>query len=171
MSFINYDNRGNQGNSSNGIVGALVLVLFFVALFFVARAVFNLLAFVAPILFILALILDYKGVMNYGKFIIKLVKEQPALGIIAGILSFVGFPVVSGFLFFKAVGKRIIKSKLKQKEPEFAEFEEVEEEDEDFLDLPELEKPVQVRSRKSEGNSSKGNSPKEETNDYEQLFD
>lgn len=165
MSFINYDNKGNQGNSSNGIVGALILVLFFVALFFVARAVFNLLAFVAPILFILALILDYKGVINYGKFIIKLVKEQPALGIIAGILSFVGFPIVSGFLFFKAVGKRVIKSKLKQKEPEFAEFEEVEE-DEDFLDLPELEKPVQVKP-----NASKGNTPKEETNDYEQLFD
>ncbi len=164
MSFINYDNRGNQRNSTNGMVGALFLVLFFVALFFVARAVFNLLAFVAPILFILALVLDYKGVINYGKFILRLVKEQPALGIIAGILSFVGFPVVSGFLFFKAIGKRMIKSKLKENQSEYAEFEEVEDE-EDFLELPELEKPIQGRTK------DKNTSSSDDINDYEQLFD
>ncbi len=163
MSFINYDERGNQrGFNVNGIVGAVMIVLFFLALFFIARTIFNLVSLIAPILLLITLIIDYKVALNYGKFLLKLLKENTLMGIGAVVLTVLAYPVVAGFLFFKAAGKKFLMSKIKSnKKEEFQDYEEVE--DEDFLDLPELEKSVETKSsNRNDGDSS---------NDYEQLFD
>ncbi len=159
MTFIEYDSRSKRGGSASGIVGAVMIVLFFVMLYFIARTIFTVLSFAAPVLFIGALILDYKGVIGYGKMLWRMINERPPMGILATVLTVFAFPVVAGFLFFKGLAKKLIKSKVEKAKDDFQEYEEVED-DEDFLELPELEKSVETESKSNQ-----------ESNDYEQLFD
>lgn len=152
---------GKSGGPFGSFGGVIALVLFFVMLYFLAKGLFWILSLVAPILLIATLVIDHKVVLDYGKFIFKLLKDNPLVGILGIVLSVVGFPIVSGFLFFKALARRTINSKLesikKEREGEFAEYEEVVE-DTDFLELPEVE----TVQRKPKANNS---------NEYEDLFD
>lgn len=156
---------GQKGGSPFGSFGAVVgLILFFVMLYFLAKGLFYVLSFAAPVMFLITLFIDHHVVLDYGKFIIKLLKENTIIGIVGVILTLVGFPIVSGFLFFKALARRTINKKLdeiglgKPKE-EYAEYEEVVDEETDFLELPEIEKPTRT-SRSTDT-----------TNEYEDLFE
>ena len=152
---------GGKGNPFGSFGAVISLVLFFVMLYFLAKGLFTILSWVAPVLLIGALVVDYKVVVDYGKFILKLLKDNPLMGIVGIVLTIVGFPVVSGFLFFKALARRTIKKKFGEaagrKKEVFTEYEEVVEE-EDFLKLPQQEK---VTVKRSSG----------ESNEYEDLFD
>jgi energy-coupling factor transporter transmembrane protein EcfT len=144
----------------NGIIGFIFMVLIFVALFFVAKGIFTLLAWVAPVLIVLALLINYKTILNYLKFMWSLLKRNPLGGIIGILLSVVGFPILAGVLFGKSILDRKVK-KLQQayqarEQGEFVEFEEViRPEQEKKLDLPPIEKEP---------------APKKEDNRYENLF-
>jgi len=143
----------------NGIIGFAFMVLIFVGLFFIAKGVFTILAWIAPVLIILALLINYRTVLNYLKFMLSLLQRNPVGGIIGILLSFFGFPVLAGVLFGKSILDRKVK-KLKQayqaeKEGEFVEFEEViQPESETKLDLPPMEKQA----------------PAKKDNQYEDLF-
>ncbi|MBK8350117.1 MAG: hypothetical protein IPL08_21820 [Saprospiraceae bacterium] len=146
--------RVGGGSSPFGFLGPLlILALFFTALFFLAKGVFWLLSWVAPILLIITLILDYTVVTDFFKFVGKLLRENTIMGILAVLLVIFGYPIVSGFLFFKAIGKRSIKKVVDQVEREkntYTEYEEVVEEEENFLELPPLnKKPEPTRQTKS----------------------
>jgi hypothetical protein len=145
---------GGENNPLGTFGGLIILILFFVALFFIAKGIFTLLSYVAPVLLILSLIIDHTAVIDFGKFIIKLFKNNILVGILAVLLTIVGFPIVAGFIFFRSIIRRKLKSITKEmnKEPEFVPYEEVVEE-EDFLELPEMEHP-----------------PQEVDNDYDDLF-
>ncbi len=156
-------NIGSGKGSPLGSFGPIIaLVLFFVLLFFVAKGLFWILSWVAPVLLLATLVIDHKVVVDYGKFIWKLLRENPLMGIVGIVLSVIGFPVVSGFLFLKAIARKTINSKLKsmghtEEEEEFAEYEEVKEED--FLKLPDVEKATRSRTTDTS------------TNEYEDLFE
>jgi len=155
-------NIGGQKGGPFGSFGPIIaLVLFFVLLYFVAKGVFTILSWVAPILLLATLVIDYKVVVDYFKFIGKLLKDNVLLGLAAIVLTIVGFPVVSGFLFFKAMARRAINSKMeevqKKREGEFVEYEEIED-SEDFLKLPEAEPVRNTRTAK-------------DNNEYEDLFE
>jgi len=133
-------NRKIDVNPFNSIASILFLVLIFVGLFFVAKGVFWILSWLAPVFLILTVF---------------------------------GFPVVTGFLFGKAIISKKIKEKLgqfeqpTQKKEEYVAYEEVEDDFtvEEPLDLNEtprrVEKPeVIIREKKS--NSS---------NEYDDLFE
>jgi predicted membrane protein len=147
---------GGPNNPLGGIGALVVLILFFVALFFIAKGIFTILSWVAPVLLILTLIIDYKVVLDYGKWIGKLLKNNILVGILAILLTIIGFPVAAGFLFFRAMVRRKLKSMGHdldtESKQEYTEYEEVVEE-EDFLELPPIEKP-----------------PHEADSDYDDLF-
>lgn len=149
---------GGKGNPLGSFGPVVVLILGIVLLYFIAKGIFTLLSWLAIPLFIGALIIDYTVVTDFVKFVFKLLKENPLMGIVAIVLTAVGHSVVSAFLFFRALMRRQMKKvtdKIKQeKEPEFTEYEEVKE-DEDFLELPEAQKQT-----------SRGNS-----NEYDGLFE
>ncbi len=132
----------------------MVFVVFI--LFFIARGIFTILAWLAPILFILTLIFRYKVVVQYGKMLVNLVKRNPIVGIIAIILTVVGFPIVAFALFAKAIMDRQIDKVQEQQreavEGKLIDYEIIEDE---TLDLPEIE-PVKRKKR--------------ENNEYEDLF-
>jgi apolipoprotein N-acyltransferase len=137
----------------NNLVSLGFLILFFIALIFVARGVFYILSLAAPVLLLGALLINYKVVVGYGKFVLRLLKERTLTGIIAVILTILGFPIVSAFLFAKAIFKRKVSSLQdqikKEQEGLFTEYEEIQEE---VLELPELKK-------------------EKLPNEYEELFD
>ena len=160
MTVYSQFNIGGNGNKNPfGSIGALViLVLLFVSMYFIAKGLFTILSWVAPVLLILSLVIDYRAALDYVKFLWKLIRTKPVWGIIATILTVIGYPVAAGFIFFKALINRKIgqmKKAVEDKEGEFTEYEEVKE-DEDFLELPPLEKPKAA--------------PKAENNEYDDLF-
>jgi hypothetical protein len=74
------------------------------------------------------------------------------MGILAVLLTIVGWHVVSGFLFVKAIAKRGIKKAMKNMEEEqqgkYVDYEVVEEDD--FLELPESNPQKKTSHRNNE---------------------
>ncbi|NNF33848.1 MAG: hypothetical protein HKN68_07050 [Saprospiraceae bacterium] len=137
---------GGSNNPLGGIGAIVILILFFVALYFIAKGLFTVLSWIAPVLLILTLIIDYKVIVDFGKWIIKLFKNNILTGILAVLLTVIGFPIAAGILFSRALVRRKLRSMGhdpdSESSPEYAEYEEVVE-DEDFLELPQIEKPPQ----------------------------
>ena len=168
--MIRINNRNPSNNPLNALAGLLLLVVVLVTLFMLARFVFRILAFLSPALIIAALILDYKTVTGFGKWLIDLVRRSPLMGIAAIVLTVLGFPLVSAFLAGKALLTRNLRKAREQEEErqtgEYIEFEEVEEEP---LELPELSK---VKRREPERPANEPpRKEKERDSDYDQLFD
>ena len=149
----------------NVIIGFAFMVLIFVALFFVAKGVFTVLSWIAPVLILLALIINYRTILNYLKFMLSLLQRNLLGGIIGILLSFFGFPILAGVLFGKSILDRKVRKLNEayraQKEGEFVEYEEVKPEKESRLDLPPLEKNKPVVEKQP---------PAEKDNRYEDLF-
>jgi len=171
----------NQQKSSNplGNLGYIAMgILALVALFYAAKIAFSLIYIIAPILFIITLVMDYKVVTGYGKWIINLFKANPLYGIGASVLTFFAYPVVAIALFLKAMLNKKVKEVKQQfdkkKEGDYVEYEElppskpivkkktiiIEEEiisEEKLIELPPIKtKQAQTRSKNN--------------NEYEDLF-
>ena len=102
--------------------------------------------------------LDYTVVTGFFKYLWKLLRENPVIGILSCVLTFFGFPFVSAYLFFKAWARKSIHKKVSEfqkRNEEFSEYEEVKEDD--FLVLPKLDKQ-----------SNSGNTPSHSS--YDELF-
>lgn len=123
--------------SLNGIFTILVGIAFLVALFFIARGVFLILEFLAPVLLIGALIINYKTVINFGRFLFRLLAERTLLGILAIILAIIGFPIVAGFLFGKSLLDRKVNSMLREADEENAYVE--------YEDITDTDPPLELR--------------------------
>ena len=98
--------------------------------------------------------MDRKVITDYLQFVWKLLKENSLVGILMVLITIFGFPIVSGFLFLKALGKRSIKNTMDQMEKEkntFTEYEEVAvDNDEEFLELPQTpKKPEPIQNEKN----------------------
>ena len=152
-----------SGNGFNLLPTLILGLLFLLGLFFIARFVFNILMYLAPVLLIITLFLDHKVVVNYGKWIGKILQENPLLGTGLILLTFFGFPVVSLFLFGKAMIKKKVKEVHQQMEQKmegmYTDYEEVESEEAEWVELP---PPPIAKKRKSSG---------EGVNHYDDLFD
>ncbi len=141
----------SQGFSirGNGILGFIFMVLVLVGMFFIAKGIFTLLAYASPVLLAGALIINYKTVLNYLKFILSLLQRNVLSGIVAIIFSVIGFPVLAGVLFGKALFDRKIRrlqqAHANEQASEYVDYEEVikpeRSQRNDGLELPPLEKP------------------------------
>lgn len=146
--------RVGGGSNPLGFLGpVIILALLFFGLYFLAKGIFNLLMWAAPVILIATLVLDYTVFTDFFRFLIKLLKENTIMGILAAVLTFFGFPFVLGYLFLKAIMRRSVKTALKNAEKErntYTEYVEVKEdkEDESFLELPPLQKSTRQESRK-----------------------
>lgn len=136
--------------TSNGLFGLLILAIGFVALWFIAKSVFTLLSWVAPFLLVGALIVNYKTVIGYGKFVLSLLKRNWIMGLVAIVLTIFGFPIVTGFLFAKSFLDRKVNKMMdeqkRQVEGELVEYEDVTDEvtevteEAETLELPPIKK-------------------------------
>ncbi len=153
------EKRNIEINPLSSIFGVLTIVLIFAGLFFIVGGIGRLLGFIAPVLIIATAIIDYKVLLNYGKWVLNLLKKDILIGIGGILLTVVGFPFVVAFLFVKALLYRKVKKMNKEFENEnsggYLEYEEIQDDAPSPLELPTLENDE---------------SKKEKNNDYEQLF-
>jgi len=138
-----------------------------VVLFFVARFVFNILYYLSPIFLIATLFIDRNVIFDYLKWIRKLFKRDIIIGVGATILSIFGFPLLSAFLFAKALFKKRVKDAAEevrmQREGRLIEYEEV---DDEPLDLRRLEEQNRRRAAEQERNRKR-----DSDSEYEDLFE
>lgn len=138
--------NGGRGRSPFNFGGILVGIIALILIFVVARFVFRLLYFLAPILLIATAIMDYRVLLGYGRWIGNMLRQNILLGIGAIVLTIVGFPIVAAGLFGKALLNRQLRKAPpyeQQQQPlvklgEYVEFEEVP--DDKALRLPKIEK-------------------------------
>lgn len=124
----------SQSNKSdnpwNAIIGVAVIVIFMVGLFMLARFVFRILAFLSPIMLIAALIIDYSVVTDYLKWVRNTFRRDAIAGVIIGILSVIGFPVLSGYFLARALLKKQVKKAKaeyeRRRDGDLVEYEELE---------------------------------------------
>ncbi|WP_421797160.1 hypothetical protein [Haliscomenobacter sp.] len=124
----------SQSNKSdnpwNAIIGVAVIVIFMVGLFMLARFVFRILAFLSPIMLIAALIIDYTVVTDYLKWVRNTFRRDAIAGVIIGILSVIGFPVLSGYFLARALLKKQVKKAKaeyeRRRDGDLVEYEELE---------------------------------------------
>ncbi|MDH3650326.1 MAG: hypothetical protein OEQ53_11620, partial [Saprospiraceae bacterium] len=133
-----------QINTRNTILGILLMIVVLFVLFWVARTLFQLLALASPILLIIALIIDHRVVLNYGRWLWKMLRENTLMGVVATVLTVVGFPVVCFLLFGRALLNRKVRNMEQalenEKLGELTDYEIIEEED--TLELPSLDKEI-----------------------------
>jgi len=156
--------QARKSNPLGGIVGIAIFAVILFVLFKMVTGVFTILSWLAPILFVLALVYNRHVVFDYGKMLARNLKNDLPRGLVYSILSVLGFPLVSAFLFFKAFVTNKAKKMVKQNEESYDQYEEIEDEpeEEDFLELPELEITKETRSQKS--------SDAETDSTYDDLF-
>lgn len=113
------------GRSSGGIGSLIVGVLILVGIFFlfawIAKGVFELLAYLAPVMLIATAIIRYQVIVQFVKWIWNTLRKEPLMGILYILLTVVGFPIVLAYLLFKAIASR----KLEKIKNEFERREEV----------------------------------------------
>lgn len=133
-----------NGNPVNSIVGIVLMIVFLIGMFYVAQFVFRILYFLAPFMLIATLIINYRVVTGYLQWVLALVKRNPVMGIGAGILTVLGFPIVSAFLLVKAIMlKKVDQAQEKariRREGELIDYEEV--------DSEELVPPIQYEEKR-----------------------
>ena len=121
----------NQRNSKvtiNGIVGILFFVLIAFLFVTITGGLIRLLySWVPLVLFGGALLVNYKTVLRYVKFLVDRFKSNPGSGIIAVLLTVVFYPFVAGFLLAKAFLDRKIAKLGPGGKPqdEFVEYEDL----------------------------------------------
>jgi hypothetical protein len=132
----------SRNNSPFGGLGCLIFgILGLVALFYILRGLYFLLWWAAPVLFALALILNWRLVADTGKSFIRLLQRRPLSGILLALISIFAFPLLALYLFLAALGGRRLaqatggfgapfddggRRAKQQSEDEFVEFEEIE---------------------------------------------
>ncbi len=99
-------NRQSNTNPFGSITSLLVMAAVIIGLFFLAKGIFSLLAWAAPVLLLITLILDYNIILDFGAWLVKLLRTNILNGIIAVLFVVFAFPLVAGFLFSKAILKR-----------------------------------------------------------------
>ena len=134
-------NRSQGGNPIGNWVGIIMIAVVLIGLFIVGRAIFNMLYFIAPVLLIATLIIDYKVVLSFIKQLGALFAKNPLHGIGASALTFFFYPVVFVVLLFRAfTGKKLRQFRESREEERQGDFVDYEELDEEPLDLDEFGK-------------------------------
>jgi hypothetical protein len=133
---------GQPSSNRNPLLSILITIATFACIYFAAKGLFWVLQWAAIYLAIATLIIDYKVVIDYFKWLGTLVQRSPLSGVAMGALTIMAYPVLIAFLFFKALIKRsfkkIINNQQQQYDPnqqqtsqyqdEYIEYEEIKEE-------------------------------------------
>lgn len=157
-------------NPFNAIGVILLLVFGLWVLGSIFSIVYTIMKWASPFLLIGAAITDYTVITDYVKWVFKMLKENPIMGIGAIFLTIFGFPVIAGFLFGKAWVRNKVSNMAAEYENEtqgeLVDYEEVE----DVTDVEEEFESLELPERQPEPIRQQRNNTTDEA-DYEQLFD
>lgn len=171
---------GRRSGMIGGGPGCLIFgVLALVAFWFVLKGLYALLYWAAPVLFVAALIVNWRAVAATGRDFWELLQRNPLGGLLLGALCVVAFPLLALYLLLRAVvynKMQAFKQQFGQQpgaappEGEFADYEELESQpkgggrsvDEEPVEIPILPDPEPVPPKKEES--------KKPDNPYDQMF-
>ena len=162
--------------SGGGGIGCLVFgILGLVAAYYILKGMFIVLYYASPVLFALALLINWRAVADTLKNWAKTLETNPVSALFTAALAVVAFPVFALYLFLKALGynkmediRKAQESYGKPADGEFVEFEELEshpkgtvEDDEPIIrpDLPE-----------KDTGQPRANPSQQPDNPYDQFF-
>ncbi|MEL7421908.1 MAG: hypothetical protein AAFN81_02905 [Bacteroidota bacterium] len=157
-----YQFGGNSNSPFSGLVGIVIGILFFIAMFWFVQIVFRILWFLLPVILIATAVIDYTVITGYLSWIGKLFKRNTIAGIAMTVLTVIGAPVVGIVLLGRALFRKKVKEVQaeaeRQREGEFVEYEDL---GTDTLELPPIEPKPQKRTPPP---------PAAESNDYDDMF-
>lgn len=151
-------NNRQRVNPMAGIIAFLFIAMMIWIAVSAVKGVFMILSWLALPLIVIALVLNYRVVLNYIGWIWQTIKRDPIKGALYGIGSVLGYPFVSAYLAFKAyTSKKFGSAPKAEGKGDYIKYEEVEVE-EDFLELEDLDDMNQKQIEKRSNN------------DYDDLF-
>lgn len=174
---------GRRSSAIGGGPGCLILgILALVALWFILKGLYTLLYWTAPVLFVLALVVNWRAVAETGREFWGLLQRNPLGGLILGAFCVLAFPLLALYLFLRALSynkmqeikRQFGQATSTQESPsEFAEYEELDSQPkggfprsaQEPLDIPLAPdpEPMQTPPAKEE--------PKKPGNPYDQIFE
>lgn len=126
------NNQPGNNNPFSAIVGILLMVVFLVGMYYVARLIFRILYFLSPFMLIATLIIDKSVIVGYVKWLGGMTRRNPLIGIGGIVLSILGFPIVSAFLLARALLNKKMKEvqgkEKSRRETQFIDYEELDSE-------------------------------------------
>jgi hypothetical protein len=165
-------------NPFNSILSIIFLVAIFIGLYYLATGIFKILTFLTPFMLIAALVIDYRVVLNYGKWLLNTLSTDLLKGLGMVLLMIFGYPIIAGYLLLKAVVSKKLQSVQadfeERSKPQYANYEEVDLEEMPYEDLSD-EKPLDLNKPKPvvkpEIKIEVKPKPKEDKGDYDQFFE
>lgn len=146
-------------NTGSLIIGAVVLIVILLVMMSIARITYSLLSLVALPLLVITAIIDYKIIVNYVNWIVKLVRQNTLAGIGVGVLSVVFYPVVAAILFGRAFFTWRMKKAMKQQ----AEYPQEEQgKIGEYIDFEDITPPKRTKIKQTRSSSTE--------NEYDELF-
>lgn len=90
-----------------GITGLLLIILFlavlFIGFFYLMKGLYTIMLYVAPILVVSILFIDYKTFVAFGRWLGKKYKKDVFSGMTWTLISILGFPFVLFILLYRAL--------------------------------------------------------------------
>jgi len=139
--IMGYRQESNGNSTTRSITGILVMIVFLIGLFIIAKFVLYLLYVLTPLLLIGAIILDYRTVLGYAQWLTSLVKRNSTTGVLTILASLCLYPFVFTYLFGKAYltkkSRDVQDAQRRQREGDLIDYEEM---DSQPLQFPEMER-------------------------------
>jgi predicted membrane protein len=159
--------NSNQ-NPFNSLLSLLVFIGVLALLFFLVKGFITILYWVAPVLLIATLIINYKVVGDYMVDLTKTFQRDILWGIVKTAFTILCYPLVIGWLFVKAIFMRNINKMKKEFDnqmnvntnTQYIDYEEINPED-DKKNKTNNEPPIELPKPKE----------RERKNPYDNLFD
>ncbi len=159
-----------QNNSPLGGLGCLLGgILGLAAAYYIVRGVFYVLWWAAPVLFLLAVVINWKSVANTGKALLSLFQSRPIAGLLTAGLAVLLFPLTALWLFLSALAGRRMEQVMgqfrQQKGPTAAPLED------EFTEFEELESRPKTPLRREQEPLEPPSESKKPQNPYDQMFE
>lgn len=138
MIYIN--NRGRPPGIFQIILGLFMLFAFLYVVLRLTKWILYGLGVIAPVLLVAAAVLNFATVKNFVRYLWKLIRRNPIMGIGLTLLAIIGFPITCALLFVRSLTRfqkrRRGKRSATADGSEYIDYEIVEEEPSDWLKIP-----------------------------------
>ncbi|HKK62569.1 MAG TPA: hypothetical protein VJ951_08410 [Bacteroidales bacterium] len=102
--------RNKEVGTFNLIIVLLLFAAFMIGLFYVMKGLYYIMLYVAPVLAISILFIDYKSYIAYGRWLKRKFQRNMLTGITWSLLSIVGFPFLLFILLYRALFLKGVQS-------------------------------------------------------------
>lgn len=103
--------------------------------FYITKWILYVLALVAPALIVIAAVLNFSTIKNFVRYLWRLIRIKPILGLVLTAIAVIAFPVTATLLFIRAWsqwrGRKYYKEEVTSDGSEFIDYEVVKEEREE----------------------------------------